>query len=575
MAVTRITRRMGLALFSLVFTLISGIKAQSQSPVQKEPGTAISGSTRSEKAVQDWRDRKFSMFIHFGLYSVPAGMWNGEKVTIGYSEQIRAHGKIPKEDYRKLAEKFNPTAWDPDSVALLAKRAGMKSIVFTTKHHDGFAMYHTRHSTFNIVDATPYKRDIVKELAEACRRHGLHFGVYFSLIDWDFPGALPISSHNSDSIPPSHHRLNLYQVRELMTKYGPISEIWFDMGKPTAQQSRELAELVRKYQPDCMISGRLWNDMGDFAVMGDNNSPDFLMGTDWQTPASMFDETWGYRSWQGRGDPLHKAAVKTAALANVVSNGGNYLLNIGPKGDGSVVPFERDVLLAMGKWMQQHGAAIYGTSPTPLPAQDWGLISGKDQKLFLFLTKPPRNGEIIIKGLRSRPAKIYHMANPSAKLPFATEENQCRVDISQLQVSELLTVLVLEYAGELDYQPSKIVDTPYVLNASNAIDYHSFSGQDYYTTKPTVIKRQWYLRPAETRTYKLSISSGTKDKGRRFTLRVDNEIISVVLTGKSDQPLNKTIRLESRKPHTIQISLTDQSNIHQDMEADGIVVTLY
>jgi alpha-L-fucosidase len=163
----------------------------------------------SKKAIAEWNGQKYSMFIHFGLYSVPAGIWKEEKVTRGYSEQIRAHGNIPREEFRELAKEFNPTRWNADSVALLAKKAGMKSIVITSKHHDGFAMYHTKYSDFNIVDATPYKKDILKELAAACEKHGLKFGVYFSLIDWDFPQALPISTHNSDSIPPAHHQLNL------------------------------------------------------------------------------------------------------------------------------------------------------------------------------------------------------------------------------------------------------------------------------------------------------------------------------------------------------------------------------
>jgi alpha-L-fucosidase len=226
---------------------------------------------------------KFSMFIHFGLYSVPAGVWKGQQIG-EYNEQIMAHGKIPKDEYAALAKIFNPVNWNPDSVATLAKAAGMKSIVITSKHHDGFAMYHTKYSDFNVVDATPYKRDILKELAEACRKQGLRFGVYFSLIDWHFPGAMPMSKSNSDSIPPSHHQFNLNQVTELMTNYGSISEVWFDMGKPTLEQSKELAGLVKKLQPNCLVSGRIWNDQGDFAVMGDNASPNFRLGTLWQTP---------------------------------------------------------------------------------------------------------------------------------------------------------------------------------------------------------------------------------------------------------------------------------------------------
>ena len=154
-------------------------------------------------------------------------------------KQIKGHARIPSGEYSELTKAFNPESWDPDAIALLAKDVGMRSIVITSKHHDGFSLFDTQYSTFDVVDATPYKRDIIKELSDACKRHGLKFGLYFSTIDWDFPEAMPFTStYNSDSIPPAHHEYNLNQVRELLTNYGEISEMWFDMGAPTFEQSR-------------------------------------------------------------------------------------------------------------------------------------------------------------------------------------------------------------------------------------------------------------------------------------------------------------------------------------------------
>ena len=178
----------------------------------------------SNPYLEEWENQKFSMFIHWGIYSLPAGIWEGKQIS-GYSEQIKGHAKIPTDDYRKLAKDFNPVNWDADAVAQLAKDAGMKSIVITSKHHDGFCMFDTKYSDFNVVDSTPYKKDVIKELADACQRKGLRFGVYFSLIDWDYEHALPfVSTRNSDSIPPLHHQYNLNQVEELLSNYGPISE---------------------------------------------------------------------------------------------------------------------------------------------------------------------------------------------------------------------------------------------------------------------------------------------------------------------------------------------------------------
>lgn len=570
----------------LYFTVLlpaSGAFRTAKSPGDPPPKTGTSKPSAS--AVTQWRNQKFSMFIHFGVYSVAGGTWKNKKVTKGYSEQIRAHAKISREDYHALARSFNPVNWNPDSVAALAKAAGMKSIVITAKHHDGFAMYHTRYSKFNIVDATPYKQDIIKGLAAACKRQGLRFGVYFSLIDWDFPGAVPISDHNSDSIPPLHHQLNLRQVKELITRYGPVSEIWFDMGKPTLQQSRELAQLVRKYQPGCLISGRLWNDQGDFAVMGDNASPDFKMGAIWQTPASMFDETWGYRSWQLRGDPKEKAIEKLTGLIKVVSNGGNYLLNIGPMGDGSIVPFERKVLSIIGTWFQRNREAIYGTSPSPLPGQEWGVITSKPGKLFLFIQKAPEDGKIIIRGLRSKPLSAYLLPGKSKPLIVSYIDGEPALDISNMVSEGLIKVIAIEYKGQLEYVPPKTVARSeggsYELTSSNAIKYHSYSGQDYYTTRPTVIKMEWVISDAEEGRYNMILrySPGNTRKKLRITINgKQNEVMPDINPGAAPGtgpiPRLSSIALAQGKLNTIQISLADQTDPHKDMEAEGLVIRL-
>lgn len=307
-----------------------------------------------QKPSQQWLDQKFSMFIHFGLYSAYGGVYEGKPVTRGYSEQIQSFAGIFSDWYARTAKGFNPLQWNPDSIVSLAKEAGMQSIVFTSKHHDGFCMYHSDYTDFNIVDATPYGRDLMKELAEACNRGGIGFGVYYSLIDWHYPQAYPISSHNADPLTPEHYAYNLKQVEEIMTRYGDISEIWFDMGSLTPEQSKGLYEQVNRLQPQCMVSGRLGNDYVDFAVMADNEYPDYQLGVPWQTAASMFDETWGYRSWQERGSVKEKVNEKIASLIRVVGAGGHYLLNIGPRGDGSVVKFEREVLRGVGEWLKSN-----------------------------------------------------------------------------------------------------------------------------------------------------------------------------------------------------------------------------
>ena len=221
-----------------------------------------------------WQSDKYSMFIHFGLYSHFGGVWGGEPVRQGYSEQIQSFAGIFSDWYGEEAAVFDPVKFDADEIACLAKDGGMRSIVFTSKHHDGFCMFDTKTTTYSSVVKMPSHRDFVMEMSEACARHGLRFGLYYSLIDWNYPHAYPISSHNADFVTPEHHEFSKAQVRELLTNYGPVSELWFDMGSLEPWQSRELYDLVKELQPDCMVSGRLGNDVYDFAVMADNKLPE-------------------------------------------------------------------------------------------------------------------------------------------------------------------------------------------------------------------------------------------------------------------------------------------------------------
>lgn len=540
----------------------------------------------SAQAVQQWQDRKFGLFIHWGLYAIPGGIWQGKPVTSGYSEQIQGEGKIAREEYAQLTSQFNPQKWDPEAVARLAKAAGMKFIVITSKHHDGFSMFGTKQSKFNVVDATPYGKDVVKGLAEACRRNGLKFGVYYSTIDWHDERATPSDGgRNNNEIPKAHEDFNVAQLKELMSNYGPMSEIWFDMGKPTLQQSQELAAMVRKHQPDCLLSGRLWNDQGDFAVMGDNASPDFRMGTLWQTPASMFDETWGYRSWQVRGDTKEKAKEKLTSLIKVVSAGGNYLLNIGPMGDGGIVPFEREVLLAMGSWFKQNGEAIYSTTASLLPEQPWGVLTSKPGKEYLFLLNGPVDGKLVLKGLQSKVTKAYRLSDKSKSLPVSQEHGEWKIDAGSLKSKALADVIALEYEGDLQYTPSKTVtaaaDGSYALTSDDAVSYHSYSGHDYNSTKATRIKLEWFISQAPDGQYTLALQRLPTGQEATVKITVNGEATEAVLKGFAAQDSAAHITtpllhftLTTKAITQVEVTLADQSNPHKDLGLDGLVLRM-
>ena len=504
--------------FTLILTVILLATCQSQESEITDRFSEYSG---------EWHDNKYSMFIHWGLYSELAGEWDGEPVTRGYSEQIQAHAGIYSDHYAQAAERFNPEHWNPDAIAELAKNAGMRSIVITTKHHDGFSMFQTAYSDFNIVDATPYERDIIKELADAARRHGLSFGIYYSLIDWHYPPAYPISSHNADPIPDEHHQFNMNQVRELLTNYGPISELWFDMGSLEPEQSKEIRELVHSLQPDCMIGGRIGNDMGDFTVLGDNAYPDFTLDTPWQTPASMFNETWGYRSWQERGEPESKIREKLQALIQVVSGGGNYLLNIGPRGDGSVVEFEKEVLLGIGEWLDVNGEAIYGTESAGFPdVPDWGYITQKENRLYLHITKNPDDNKINLNGLEGSVESAYFLDN-GQPLTYSINEAGVAVEVPESEQTDDIRVIVLGFEGDFYVRPDHTITADLltsggvpglILDRRNSHKHHSFSGVDYYSSFRSTIRESWTFSEEIRSSFSANLFYTDAERGRSLEL---------------------------------------------------------
>jgi Alpha-L-fucosidase len=481
--------------------------------------TALSAQ---DKPSQRWLDQKFSMFIHFGLYSVYGGVYEGKPVTRGYSEQIQSFAGIFSDWYADTAKEFNPVKWNPDSIVVLAKEAGMKSVVFTSKHHDGFCMYHSGHTDFNIVDATPYGRDLMKELADACRRGGIDFGVYYSLIDWHYPHGYPISSHNADPLTPEHYAFNLRQVEEIMTNYGSISEIWFDMGSLTPQQSKGLYELVSRLQPQCMISGRLGNDFVDFSVMGDNEYPDYQLTVPWQTAASVFDETWGYRSWQERGELQPKVDEKIASLVKVIGRGGNYLLNIGPRGDGSIVEFERELLREIGKWVKANGEAIYKTEANPFHHTfSWGDVTEKEDALYLFVKKEFEGTDIPFYGFKGviSEIKILETNEKCESFPPKMDGKGYYIRVPKTVGALPYTVLKISFKNGYRIIPENIVkNNP--LTPQNATPFFGHSSLNYYSGYKSLIAYDWAFQSRKKEVVP-ELFFTDNEKGKTIRIEVD------------------------------------------------------
>ncbi len=338
-----------------------------------------------------WREARFGMFIHWGLYAVPAGIWKGKEIP-GIGEWIMHRAQIPVKEYEKLTRRFNPTRFNADEWAQLAKDAGMKYLVITSKHHDGFSMFGSRTDTYNIVSATPYKKDPMKDLARACRRRGIRLCFYYSQDqDWHEPEA---TGNTWDWPKKTKRGFAEYleakvkpQLTELLTRYGPLGLIWFDTPyQITKAQSLDLKKFVHKLQPDCLVSGRVGNDVGDYGSMGDNQIPSGRVKGYWETPATVND-TWAFKKNDKNWKPTKTLLY---LLVDLASKGVNYLLNVGPTAGGIIPAASVKRLREIGEWMQTNGEAIYGTEANPFPFElEWGRITQKPGKLYLFFYQWP------------------------------------------------------------------------------------------------------------------------------------------------------------------------------------------
>lgn len=350
--------------------------------------TDCNPSQQTETALEEFRADHFGLFIHFGVYSKLGGIWKGEKIPY-YAEQIMNHARITIPEYEAVAKEFNPTYFNADEIVQLAKNAGMKYIVFTTKHHDGFCMFNTQTTDYDIVDFTPYGKDIVKELADACHRHGMKLGFYYSLPDWHFPYGIPRLEPDSTTnctehvnqvyspleiITPELEDYIVAQLTELLTNYGDIYTMWFDMGLVTSEQSQRFRETVKSIQPQCLINGRIMNNMGDYMTLPDNGNISSYGDIYWDNPASLYN-SWGYKSWIERPTLDKQIETQKQRLLTTVVNGGNLLLNIGPDGTGKILDYEKDVLNGIGDFLREHPDTLNRLQPCPI---DCIIGIGKD-----------------------------------------------------------------------------------------------------------------------------------------------------------------------------------------------------
>jgi alpha-L-fucosidase len=416
-----------------------------------------------------WREAKFGMFIHWGVYSVPAGYYNGKPVA-GIGEWIMNRGKIPMAEYQAFAKDFDPVKFNADDWVKVAKDAGMKYIVITSKHHDGFAMFPSKASKWNIMDATPFGRDPLKELAAACRKQGIKLGFYYSQAqDWNNGGAAiggkwdPAQQHDMDDYID---KIAVPQVREILSNYGDDvpAVLWWDTPiEMTQERAQKLYNVVEQLKPNIIMNNRLG---GGFK--GDTETPEQHIpaqgypGEDWETCMTM-NGTWGFKK-----DDNNWKSTETLIrnLCDIASKGGNYLLNVGPTSEGLFPQASIDRLEQVGKWMKVNGDAIYGTGPTPFgaeagtysatkvdkkgqpvfnPAWEWRATT-KPGMVYIHIFQWPADGKFVVP--MTNPAKAaYMLADPGTKLDTAASPAGLTVTLPAKAPDAIASVLAIEIDG--------------------------------------------------------------------------------------------------------------------------------
>lgn len=456
--------------------MMNAAKKRDQQAIDEAKGGWWTQSMKShEERIEWWRDARFGMFVHWGVYSGPGGEWKGKKVS-GYSEHLMRKEKIPLAKYKEeVVKPFNPVDFNADEWIRTARDAGMKYFVITAKHHDGFAMFDSDVSDYNVVDATKWGKDPMTDLAAACKKYGVKFGFYYSYaFDWEDPNAPgndwdynnPGGDKNLfggrywyDAQPELLPKAVKYvdekaipQIKELLTNYHP-DIIWFDTPhKLPLSENIRILQAIREIDRNVVVNGRLARyaegNMGDYQNTADRPAEFFPVTGDWEAIPTT-NESYGYSKF----DDSHKpASFFIRLLANAASRGGNLLMNIGPMGNGKIDSRDLKILRGIGQWMKVNGESIYGTQKSPLPLQSWGVCTQKGNRLFLHVFDWPANGKLVVGGLKTAPKKAWLLKDPSQKelQVKRMEAPELEINLPKIPANKENSVVVLEMGHQFE-----------------------------------------------------------------------------------------------------------------------------
>ncbi|OQP64414.1 alpha-L-fucosidase [Niastella vici] len=424
-----------------------------------------------DERIQWWQQARFGMFIHWGIYSLPGGEWQGKKVD-GYAEHLMRKEKITRADYLVLAHQFNPVLFDADAWAKQAKEAGMKYMIITSKHHDGFAMFDSKVSDFNIMQQTPFKRDPMAALSAACHKYGIKFGFYYShAFDWEHPdapgndweysnpggdkglyGGVNWFNIHPELLPKAVKYVDekaIPQIKELLVKYHP-DILWFDTpSKLPLSENIRILKAIREVDNHVVVNGRLARSaeysFGDYKNTADRPLEFYPVTGDWEAIPTT-NESYGYHKFDNSHKPV---SAFVQLLAKAASRGGNLLMNIGPKGDGTFDTKDQAILKGIGAWMQKNGESIYGSKASPLPLQSWGVSTVKENTLYLHVFNWPADNKLYVGGLQSNFGKVYLLANKKPLTATRLNEKDVIINLPASMPDTMTTVIAIELKGAL------------------------------------------------------------------------------------------------------------------------------
>lgn len=550
--------------------LMSGAAAQAAGEPAAQPAET---KEQRDARMQWWREARFGMFIHWGLYTVPAGTYHGKRID-GIGEWIMLRGEIPLAEYASYAKEFNPTKFSAEAWVKVAKEAGVKYIIITSKHHDGFAMYPSKVSPYNIYDATPFKRDPLKELCEACQKEGIKIGFYYSQCqDWHHPGGGANTVGGKRWDPAQIGKMDEYvnkiavpQVKEILSNY-PLSILWWDTPE---QMSPELAALfppLLKLRPGIITNNRLG---GGF--QGDTETPEQFVpatgipGRDWEVCMTMND-TWGYKSYDNNWKPTEELLRN---LVDIASKGGNYLLNVGPTREGVIPEPSVERLKAIGAWMKVNGDAIYATSASPFKSLKWGRCTQKPGKLYLHVFEWPKNGKLVVP-MKNAITRAYLMGKPDAALTCSATRQGAAIQLSGAAPDPIDSVIVAEIEGKVEPIPylarpgrdgaitmqdadADIIGQPLKMRGLG-------HGSNVFWIVPNENHASWKARVAKPGAYKVELdyACDTQMAGSEFEVAVGGQTLSgkVEATGGWESPKTFTLgEVKFEKAGPVEVTMT-------------------